>query len=126
MASKILLSINPKFAKKIFNGTKKFEYRKTIFKDNNVQAVVVYATRPVGKVIGEFRIKSVIEDTPTIIWRKTKRHSGVSQEFYSSYFSGRNKGFAIEIGELTQYDQPVDLNELNVNRAPQSFLYLYD
>lgn len=126
MASKILLSINPKFAKKIFNGTKKFEYRKTIFKDNNVQAVVVYATRPVGKVIGEFRIKSVIEDTPTIIWRKTKRHSGVSQEFYSSYFSGRNKGFAIEIGELTQYDQPVDLNDLNVNRAPQSFLYLYD
>lgn len=126
MASKILLSINPKFAKKIFNGTKKFEYRKTIFKDNNVQAVVVYATRPVGKVIGEFRIKSVIEDTPTIIWRKTKRHSGVSQEFYSSYFSGRNKGFAIEIGELTQYDQPIDLNDLNVNRAPQSFLYLYD
>lgn len=121
---KILLSINPKFVEKIFAGTKKFEYRKTIFKDTSVQSIVVYATRPIGKVIGEFRIKSIIEDNPSIIWKKTKQYSGVSREFYSSYFYGRNKGFAIEIGELTQYAQPIELNDLNVSHAPQSFLYL--
>jgi predicted transcriptional regulator len=53
--------------KKIFDGTKRFEYRKTIFKESDVQSVVVYATQSIGKVIGEFKIKSIIEDTPSII-----------------------------------------------------------
>ena len=30
---KVLLSIKPEFAEKIFNGTKKYEFRKSIFKN---------------------------------------------------------------------------------------------
>ena len=55
----VLLSIKPEFAEKIFDGTKKFEFRKSIFKNTDVQTVIVYASSPVQQVIGEFTIDSI-------------------------------------------------------------------
>ena len=51
---RVLLSIKPEFAEKIFAGTKKYEFRKSIFKNANVKRIVVYASYPVQMVICEF------------------------------------------------------------------------
>jgi len=60
----VLLSIKPEFADKIFDGTKKYEFRRRIFKKEGVKKVIVYVTSPVQKIIGEFLIESIIyEDT---------------------------------------------------------------
>ena len=53
---KVLLSIKPEFVNEMVLGNKKFEYRKSIFKRADVTDVVVYATKPYGKVVGEFKI----------------------------------------------------------------------
>ena len=45
----VLLSIKPEFAFKIFDGTKKYEFRKSIFKKPGVKKVIVYASSPTGK-----------------------------------------------------------------------------
>ena len=57
---KVLLSIKPEFVEEIIEGRKKFEYRKSIFTRTDVSSVVVYATKPFGKVVGEFEIGSII------------------------------------------------------------------
>jgi hypothetical protein len=36
---KVVLSIKPEFANKIFDGTKKFEFRKSIFKNENIKLI---------------------------------------------------------------------------------------
>ena len=77
---KVLLSIKPEFVDKIIKGEKKYEYRKRVFKEN-VDTVVIYSTKPVGKVIGEFEIQDIINDSPICIWSKTYRYSGVSEDF---------------------------------------------
>ena len=59
---KIILSIKPEFAAKIFEGTKKYEFRRAIFKNKNVKKVVVYASSPVQKIIGEFEIEDIIKN----------------------------------------------------------------
>ena len=59
---KVLLSIKPEFAEKIFNGTKKYEFRKSIFKNKDVDTVVVYASSPWQYVIGEFHIDKILND----------------------------------------------------------------
>lgn len=59
---KVLLSIKPEYAQKIFAGEKKYEYRKRIFKRNDVDMIVVYVTKPVGKVVGEFEIAEILEE----------------------------------------------------------------
>ncbi len=54
MQINVLLSIKPKFAAAIFAGEKQFEFRRAIFKNTNVKKVYVYASKPIGLVIGEF------------------------------------------------------------------------
>ena len=79
---KVLLSIRPEYVELIFNGTKKFEFRKAAFKAGAVKVVVVYATLPVGKVVGEFNVGEIIESNPSTVWGKTHAHSGITREFY--------------------------------------------
>ncbi len=45
---KVLLSIKPDFVQEMARGRKRFEYRRRIFKQD-VDSVVIYACRPVGK-----------------------------------------------------------------------------
>ncbi len=47
---KVVLSIKPEFANKIFNGTKKYEFRRAIFKNEKVKFIIVYASLPIRKV----------------------------------------------------------------------------
>lgn len=121
---KVLLSIKPQFAVKIFNGTKKFEFRKSIFKNSKINTVVVYASSPIQKVIGEFTFDEIIEENPEVLWKKTKNHSGISKEFFDEYFLNREKAFAIRVKETNQYKIPMDLIDFDLNFAPQSFVYL--
>jgi predicted transcriptional regulator len=122
---KVMLSIKPVFVEAIFNGNKKFEYRKRIFKRPNIKFVVIYSTMPVGKIVGEFEIENILEDNPKVLWAKTKKYSGVSEDFYDNYFTGRDKGFAIKIKSLNKYDEPRCPHEMYENfTAPQSFKYI--
>ncbi len=98
---KALLSIKPEFAEAIFNGKKKFEYRKVIFKEK-VRYIQVYATKPIGKIIGEFEIGEIIKDTPAKVWEKTKMYSGIKKSFYMQYFHGREVAYAIEIKTINR------------------------
>ncbi|HDU3828587.1 TPA: ASCH domain-containing protein, partial [Klebsiella pneumoniae subsp. pneumoniae] len=61
---KVLLSIKPEFAEKILDGTKRFEFRKGIFKNQEISIVVIYATMPLGKVVGQFQIETILSGEP--------------------------------------------------------------
>ncbi len=87
---KVLLSINPEHVEKILNGTKKFEFRKGIFKKPDVKSVVVHFNA-VGKVVAEFDIADVIVDKPNIVWEKTSQYAGISKQFFDSYFIAKKK-----------------------------------
>ena len=78
----VLLSIKPEFAHKIFDGTKKYEFRKKVFKDENIRKVIVYASSPEKKVLGEFDIDRILTGTPNEIWQQTKDVSGITHDFY--------------------------------------------
>ena len=123
---KILLSIKPKYVSSIMNGTKKFEFRRKIFKRKDVDTVVVYATKPIGKVVGEFEIKQVISDTPKSVWNMTAQYAGLDKLDFYNYFEGLDEAFAIQISKVTPYKKQLDLSELEDGnlKAPQPFIYL--
>ncbi|MGO2300284.1 hypothetical protein [Paucilactobacillus nenjiangensis] len=121
---KVLLSIKPEFVNEMVLGNKKFEYRKSIFKRADVTDVVVYATKPYGKVVGEFKIDRIIDDNPSNIWQRTKKFSGTTQNFFYDYFSNRKRGFAIAFSEFKSYEKPLELGAFNLKCAPQSFCYI--
>ena len=121
---KVLLSIKPTFADRIFNGDKKYEFRKVIFKKPNIKTVIVYASSPVKKVIGEFEIDAIVSDIPSNLWKKTQKKSGISKEFFFSYFVERQIGFAIKVKKTKRYKKPLCLRtQFNIS-PPQSFCYV--
>ena len=121
---KVLLSIKPEFASKIFEGSKKYEYRRTIFKRTEVTTIVVYVSDPIKKVIGEFEIEGIIQEEPQSLWEKTGQQGGISKERFLNYFKDKTKGYAIKVRDARMYDIPVPLNKLMVVSPPQSFAYL--
>lgn len=121
---RVLLSIKPEFAFKIFEGEKKFEFRKVIFKNPNVKTVVVYASSPVQQVIGEFEIDDILTSSPSDIWKMTKKYSGISEVFFYEYFADREIAHAIKIKKTKKYKRPLSLKEDFNVLPPQSYLYL--
>ncbi|MBI4283810.1 MAG: hypothetical protein HY663_05005 [Chloroflexi bacterium] len=121
---KVLLSIKPVFALRIFDGSKKYEYRRIIFKRREVETVVVYASDPIRKVIGEFEIGEILYEEPEVLWAKTGDHAGITKKRFLDYFTNREKGYAIKVKEARKYDAPVPLNKFMLSWPPQSFAYL--
>lgn len=120
---KVLLSIRPEFVSRIFNGTKRFEYRRNIFRAV-VERVIVYATSPTKLVVGEFEIEDILFDELDTLWFKTRHHSGLTEKHFYSYFTDLDKGYAIKIGKVSEYKTPLSLQHCYGLHPPQSFLYL--
>lgn len=121
---KVLLSIKPQFVEKIFSGEKKYEYRKTIFK-KEVESILVYSTKPEGKIVGELFIEEIINDDPELLWSRTRHESGISHDFFQEYFGGKTEGYAIKISKAILYDEPIDPLDIDKSfRPPQSFCYV--
>lgn len=121
---KVLLSIKPEFAEKIFEGSKMFEYRKTIFKNPDIKKVIVYASSPLQLVIGEFEIEHIINSDINNLWEQTSKGSGITKAFFLNYFNNKKTGYAIKIKSVKRYAKPLNLKEKYNVLPPQSFLYL--
>ena len=121
---KVLLSIKPKFAEMIFSGTKKYEFRRSVFKNPDVKTIVVYASSPVRKVVGEFEIEAIINDELVALWEQTKEYAGIDEEYFFSYFINKESGYAIQIKKAKKYKKALCLRKDFNATPPQSFMYL--
>ncbi|MCK4757507.1 MAG: hypothetical protein KAS67_03555 [Thermoplasmata archaeon] len=122
---KILLSIKPKYVEEIMNGHKKYEFRKTIFKNTDVEKALIYSTSPIKRIVGDFEIGEIIEGHPKDLWNELNEHAGISNDEFINYFNGNSKGYAIQIKSVNIFDEPIDPWENNPNfTPPQSFFYI--
>lgn len=121
--TRALLSIKPQYSSAIFDGNKKFEFRRVLF-SRPVDIIVVYSTAPVQRVVGEFKVKSIIRESLPFLWEQTSQFAGIDEDFFFQYFHDRACGYAIEIGEVQPYQYPFCPTERFGVRPPQSFVYL--
>lgn len=119
----ILLSIKPEYTKKILEGIKKFEYRKTL-PHKVVDKIIMYSTNPDKLVIGEFEVIETISMKPTPMWEYTKLNAGISRARFREYFHKCKIAYAYKIGKVIKYKNPKKLQDYGINQAPQSFMYL--
>ena len=118
-----LLSIKPEFADKIFDGTKKYEFRRLLFKQN-VSKVVVYASTPVQRIIGEFSIEDILFLEVNKLWRLTSQYSGITKDYFYRYFHDKESGYAIKIGKSKKYRKSLCIKKDFGLLPPQSFIYV--
>lgn len=119
----ILISINPEHVENIFNGSKKYEYRKIRCKQD-IDKIIIYSTYPIMKVVGEAKVEEILEDSPDNIWEETKKYSGIDFKFYKKYFKDRSKAIAYKLTNIKKYNDQKDLASYGIKAAPQSFIYV--
>ena len=118
-----LHSIKKEYVKKIFDGSKAYEYRKS-FCSLEVDTIVIYESRGKGLVVGEFEIADRLCDTPRNIWERTKGYAGISESDFFSYFEGRDKACAYVVGNVNVFLKPKTLQDYGINVVPQNFCYI--
>lgn len=84
----------------------------------------MYETSPVQQVVGEFEVRRVIADSVDNLWESTQEWAGIDERRFLDYFSGKDSGFAIEIGTFRQYEEPLCIERHLGVSPPQSFQYL--
>mgnify|MGYP003512818752 CR=1 FL=1 len=120
---KILLSINPEHVKNILTRKKQYEFRKIRCK-KDIDKIVIYATAPISKIVGEVDVIDIVEDYPEKVWEITECLSGITKDFFEQYYKNSDKAVDYKLGDVTKYKQPKYLKDFGINFAPQSFIYL--
>ena len=120
----ILLSIKPEFVEKIFNGEKRFEFRKQIPK-KQFNKVFIYESSPTQNIVGWFRVGNIIKGHPDDIWGNCKDNSGILESQYYQYCNGNTRIYALELKEVHKFDEPINpFDFVSDFTPPQNFSYL--
>lgn len=119
----ILLSIKPEYCSKIFDGTKKYEFRRHLPAEK-VEKIIIYATAPTKKVLGEVQVVDTISTKKSALWESTKKSAGIAREKFRKYFEGCACAHAYVLGAAKAYSEPKNLEDLGIKTPPQSFVYL--
>ncbi len=123
MKKNIVISIKPMHVKNILNGTKKFEYRKKAAK-KDIGKIIIYETTPVKKIVAEVEIADVLMMAPEDLWKETQAESGITKDYFASYFKNRKVAYAYRLGKIKIFDEPKELIDFGLRVAPQSFAYV--
>lgn len=119
-----LMAIHPRYANAILDGEKTVEFRKRP-PAADVTTVVIYATAPVQKIVGEFTVDHILVEPPGQLWSALHMVGGIEQEAFNAYYSHTGMATAIMVSAPRRYARPVGLADLDPAPAvPQSFAYL--
>lgn len=128
----IFLPIIPKYQYLILNKEKDIELRRKVpfikkYDKGIIDKVIVYQSRPVNKIVGEFSIKYIIHEDLDILFNEYKnRHKVVNQNEFFNYFSGLRKGFGIVVKDVKKYNNEIDVKKVLGEdfSIPQFFRYI--
>lgn len=129
MSKAILLSIHPKWAKKIYSGEKTVEWRKNI--PNELfwgMTVYLYETSPVSLVTGYF-----VLDNPVMVDMNVKpgwleqimiRNGCVTEDDLRKYQGKSERIYGWTMRYREKFDTPKTLASFGLVRPPQSWQYV--
>lgn len=119
-----LMAIHEKWAEAILDGHKRVEFRKRRLAPD-INTVLVYATAPISKVIGQFTVERIATGTPAEIWDTYGAVGVIEESAFFSYYENSESAVAIVVAEATRFAAPVPLDDFEPKPAvPQSFAYV--
>lgn len=95
----LLISIHPEYVEKILSGEKRFEFRKTC-PTADISHLIIYATTPIQRWVAVAEVESILTDSPSRLWARTKYAAGISRKAFRQYYAGRSQGFAFKLGRI--------------------------
>jgi len=127
MSRTLLLSVRPRFARGLLDGTKTAEIRRRFPDVPEGMTVVIYSTSPEKAVLGTMRARRLVRSNSQDIWRDYSGVIGIQQAELDEYLEGARECSVLELDTPTRWPRPVALAELRhiLHLEPaQSFRYL--
>ena len=123
--STILLPIKPKYAEMILNGEKDIEFRKS-FPKQDVDKIVIYATAPISRIVGEVKVKEEhTEKNVSLLsyYLLNKAFKiGIAEDDFNKYYKDKCFVYYYKLGKVKKYDK--SLKDIGIDYVPQNFVYL--
>jgi len=120
----IVISIRPEFATKIYNGTKKFELRKSTPKIEVGTLCWIYETKPVGLITGCFRYAGTERCTPKELWFFYNEYLGIDKERFLQYYKDCKFAHAWRIRKPKYLNRSLPISAFKLKQAPQSYCFV--
>lgn len=121
----ILISVRPDYVVKLLEGDKTVELRRRAVRVLPGTRVWLYATLPVGRIVGFGEVQSVHEHSPVEIWKEFGGRAGITEDHFFDYFDGVSRGCAIVFRQVVRSQRELELSELRSSlgtfHAPQFF-----
>ena len=109
-----LLSIKPQYANAILDGQKKVEFRKRGFA-RVVTHIVIYATAPIGRIVGWFKVGKTEEKSPAGLWRSFSKVGGITEKDFNAYYKNTALGVAIGVSNPRRLPKPVAISRVGAS-----------
>jgi predicted transcriptional regulator len=124
---KILLSMRPIYAERVFSGAKQVEIRRKFPRRWRGRQAVVYGTQPLGSLMGEVTLTEITPGSPDQIWDQFGSKAGCTYEEFAAYVGTSSEVFAIELSGLKPYIAPLGIAQISHLigedlHPPQSFI----
>ncbi|RWO65005.1 MAG: ASCH domain-containing protein [Mesorhizobium sp.] len=127
--SEAIISIRPNFAEAILSGEKTIELRRRIPLIGIGTRLWIYATKPVGAVVGSATVKRIIRGLPEEVWAKGGDQAGIDRESFDIYFDGAVEAIGLVLEDIRP-GRPISIEKLRLIRTgfhpPQVILRISD
>lgn len=125
----VLISIKPKYAKKIMDKEKTVEFRRSIpLSMKKGDKIFIYSSSPEKSLLGSCLIDEIDKDSIDNLWKKNKLNGGIDYTDFYSYYEGTSIGYGLVLTAVQSFSSPIPLGKLQSEisnfRVPQSYRYL--
>lgn len=107
-----IISIHPRYANAILDGQKTIELRRRIPAIPIGTKLWIYATLPVGAVIGVATVDHIFRGAPSDIWMKYGDRAKISRAEFDSYFTGVTEAIAVSLTNAKRNPDLVAIDQL--------------
>ncbi|MCV3754251.1 F0F1 ATP synthase subunit alpha [Ureaplasma zalophigenitalium] len=120
----IMVSISAEEAEALFDHEKPVLFFK-VTPVQPVERVIVYATAPVKKVVGEFDLEDIKILNPRTAWRTYGANSVIkTAKEFNAYFANHSEAHVIIASAIYKYSNPKTLDKYDIKKGPSGFTYL--
>ena len=117
------------YARQIFNGTKKFEFRKSPLKPYDLnKTIFVYSAKEDKAIIGSFEVVKVHKGNLNEILNVTGYDKRPDVQEIIDYYKNCKICYALELSNITRFSKPLTLKQMrkidNNIQLPQYYAYL--
>lgn len=126
-ARALVLSLKPRFAEAILDGTKTVEVRRVMPRITVPTLALLYASGSVRALVGTCVVRSVARYPADELWQLHGADTALSRTEFNAYLQGRDSGVALLLESPEPLAAPIPLNTLRQAhgfRPPQSLAYV--